>query len=67
MTASFFIRTSKVLMRLNDFLQPQNVLIVFVFSMKHSYLLTAEITYSVWTGQPQNVLNWLFNFQPPYS
>ena len=25
-------------------LQPQNVLIMFLFSMKHSYLLTAKIT-----------------------
>ena len=47
----FFIKTSKVLMRLNvvflEGLQAQNVLIMFLFSMKHSYLLTAKTTQDV--------------------
>ena len=46
-------------MRLNvvflEGLQAQNVLIMFLFSMKHSYLLTAKTTqdvnfYMVWKG-----------------
>ena len=44
---AFFIRTSKNLMRLSAFfegLQLQNVLIMFLFPRKHSYLLTAKIT-----------------------
>ena len=47
---AFFIRTSKISMRLLVFfeaLQPQTVLIMFLFSMKHSYLLKAKITHEV--------------------
>ena len=43
----FFIKTSKILMRLNVVfkdLHPQNVLIMFLFSMNHSYVLTVKIT-----------------------
>ena len=43
----FFIKTSKILMRFNvvfEDLQPQNVLIMFLFSMKHSYVLMVKIT-----------------------
>ena len=40
----FLITISKILMRLHvvfmESLQPQNVLVIFLFSMKHSYLLT---------------------------
>ena len=47
----FFIRISKILVSLNvaflEGLQPQNVLIMFLFSMKHSYLLTAKTTQDV--------------------
>ena len=41
-----FFKTSKILIRLNmvflESLQPQNVLIMFLFTIKHSYLLTAN-------------------------
>ena len=44
----FFTRTSKFSLRINVFIfegfQPQNGLIFFLFSMKHSYLLTTKIT-----------------------
>ena len=46
----FFIKTSKILIRLTvafQDLQPQNVLIMFLFSMKHSYLLTVKIASGV--------------------
>ena len=44
----FFTRTSKFSLRINFLIfegfQPQNGLIFFLFSMKHSYLLTTKIT-----------------------
>ena len=49
----FFIRHSKTLMRVNvvlfslEGLQSQNVLITFLFSVEHSYLLTAKTTQEV--------------------
>ena len=46
----FFIKISKTLMSLNMFkevFQPQNVLIMFLFSMKHFYLLTGKIVFGV--------------------
>ena len=47
MRYSFFIRASKFLMKLNDFIfrrfSPQNI-ILFSFRMKHSYLLTFRLT-----------------------
>ena len=46
MALGSFIRTSKISLSLFLFegLQPQNVRIMFLFSMKNSYLLTTKIT-----------------------
>ena len=47
----FFIGTSKILMRVNVLLfegfQPEDVAILFLFSMKHFYGLTARIVLDV--------------------
>ena len=43
----FFVKTSKILMKFNvvfEGLQLQNVFIMFLFSMKHSYLLMVKIS-----------------------
>ena len=49
-----FIRTNKILERLSVVILSRflisNVLILFLFSMKHSYLLKAKITFDVNTG-----------------
>ena len=60
---AFFTKASKILMRLNVLcsFQPQNGLIMFLFSMKHSYLLTVKSTSEV-SNFPQNIFNLLLFF-----
>ena len=54
-----FLRTTKVLMRLNVLsfgrFKSQNVLIAILFSMKHSYLLPAKITPDVGEDPTRNI------------